>query len=57
MSWRLHLQPGDEIVIDTGDNELPPSIIISEIVYNIDDSVSIIDTEGNRHECLLTEIK
>jgi hypothetical protein len=54
--WRMSLDTGDEITIDTGDNELPPSIIILTIEYLPGETVRIIDTDGNRHECLLNEI-
>ncbi len=56
--WRLSLHSGDEITIDSGDNELPPSIIISEIEFYGDSRkcVKIVDREGNRYECFLHEI-
>jgi hypothetical protein len=55
-NWRWKLHPGDEIVIDTGDNELPTSIIISQIEYLFGETVRIIDNKGKHHECLLAEI-
>lgn len=54
--WRLHLHPGDEIVVDTGDNELPPSIIIGSIEYLTENAVRIVTKEGERIDCLLKEI-
>jgi hypothetical protein len=53
--WRYSLHNGDEIRIDTGDNELPPTIIIQSIEY-FGDTVRIVDKDGEWHECLISEI-
>ena len=56
--WRYNIQPGDEIRIDTGDNEIGPSIIVLEIEYpeSSPDSARITTDEGERIECLIEEI-
>lgn len=55
--WRRRLHSGDEVIIDTGDNELPPSIIISQIQYFPDDGVEIVTAHGEKINCLLSQIK
>jgi len=58
--WKYSLQPGDEVHIDTGDNELGPSVIIQSILYIFGDDdtevVQIISKEGEKIECLVSEI-
>ena len=56
MSWKHNLHAGDEVVIDGGDNHLPPSVIIAQIEYLPDDAVRIVTTEGETIQCLLKEI-
>jgi len=53
--WKYGLDSGDEVQIDTGDNELGPSVIIATIEYH-DDSVTIVTNEGKRIDCLVSEI-
>jgi hypothetical protein len=53
--WRYSLHNGDEIRIDTGDNEVPPTIIIQSIEY-FGDTARIVDKDGEWHECLVSEI-
>jgi len=54
--WRRGLHNGDEVCIDTGDNELPPTVTIQTIKYLPGDLVKIRTTEGEDLECLLKEI-
>lgn len=54
--WRRQLHNGDEIVIDTGDNEKPPSIIIATIEYLPADLARIVSKDGQSYECHLKEI-
>lgn len=55
-AWKYKLHNGDEVTIDTGDNELPPSVIILEIEYLPKDVVRIMTTQGERIECLIKDI-
>ena len=54
--WKKQLHNGDEITIDSGDNELPPSVIIAEIEYCSNGRVRIVDTDGQKYDCTLNEI-
>ena len=56
-NWKYNLHNGDEIVIDTGDNELSSSIIIATIEYLPLEMVRIIDIEGQKHECWIGDIQ
>ena len=55
LDWRKKLHNGDEVTIDIGDNELPPSIIISTIEW-VGDIARIMDMDGNKYECLFREL-
>ena len=58
--WKLHLHNGDEITIDSGQPELPPTIIIQSIEYfglgSTIPSARILTQDGEKIECLLKEI-
>lgn len=61
--WRLHLHNGDEITVDSGQNEplsMIPTVIIQTIEYfglkSSSPSVRILTQEGEKIECLLREI-
>jgi hypothetical protein len=53
--WRYGLHSGDEVQIDNGGPELSPSVTICEIQY-IGDAARILTTDGERIECLVSEI-
>lgn len=56
-NWKMNLKPGDECTINTGNNELPISIIISVIEYLPNDNSFIIkDTEENYYQCFANEM-
>lgn len=61
--WRFNLHNGDEITVDTGDNELPPSVIIQSIQYFKNRPATVAGTiariltqDGEKIECFLKEI-
>ncbi len=55
--WRLNLHSGDEVTIDSGQNESTwPSVIIESIEYLPYDTVRILTKDGERIECALKKI-
>jgi len=53
---RNSIRAGDEVKIDTGDNEVGPAVTISRIEYLPKNVVRIVTTKGETIECLLKEI-
>lgn len=61
--WRFSLHNGDEITVDTGDNEPTPSVIIQSIQYiknrpaTVGGTIAkILTQDGEKIECFLKEI-
>jgi hypothetical protein len=58
--WRLHLHNGDEIAVDTGNPEQPPTVIIQSIEYfalgTKNPAAKILTKDGEKIECLIREI-
>lgn len=55
-AWKYDLHEGDEVIVDMGDNELPPSMIIQTIEYLPSDVVKILTADGDSIECFIKDI-
>lgn len=55
-AWKHDLHSGDEVTIDSGDNELPPSVIISSIEYLPGNVVRILTIDGEKIECFIKDL-
>ena len=54
-TWKLELHNGDEIAVDTGNNEHTGTIVIQTIEW-IGRVARILTKDGERIECLAEEI-